>query len=35
LGGTLEVAFNKNDQGYEKITLLGPAEYVFSGTIIC
>jgi diaminopimelate epimerase len=33
LGGILQVAFEKTPQGYENITLLGPAEFVFSGTI--
>jgi len=33
LGGTLQVAFEKTSKGYENITLLGPAEFIFSGTI--
>lgn len=33
LGGILKVGFDKTEQGYEKIVLSGPAEFVFSGKI--
>jgi len=33
LGGKLKVGFDKTEQGYEKIVLSGPAEFVFSGKI--
>jgi diaminopimelate epimerase len=32
-GGTLEVSFEKQAQGYENIFLIGAATYVFEGTI--
>ena len=35
LGGTLKVTFEKTDEGYEKVFLIGPAEQVFKGEIVC
>ncbi|MGB5818209.1 MAG: diaminopimelate epimerase [Saonia sp.] len=32
-GGTLNVSFNKNGEGYENIHLIGPAKQVFKGEI--
>lgn len=34
-GGTLQVDFNKNENRYEAVFLSGPAQFVFSGKIIC
>ncbi len=34
-GGQLKVTFRKNENGYEDVILIGPAEQVFKGEIIC
>ena len=33
LGGNLEVQFEENDQGFNQIKLIGPAQFVFKGEI--
>lgn len=35
LGGTLQVDFNKAEKHYKAVYLTGPAQFVFSGEIIC